>query len=180
MSVSSVIKENRPALRFLIVFVSVYLILNTLYGLYINYYSPMADPVTKSVVHQTVWILSIFDPAITYYPLSFAGFIPIYNGRENVINVFEGCNGVNVFIVYLSFLIAYKGPIRLFLTFLTIGTIGIHFLNLLRISLLYVAALYFPQYLYFLHKYLFTGIIYVMVFVLWYFWTKRLKDATGE
>ncbi len=177
MSASSVIKENKPALRFLIVFVSIYLVLNTFYGLYINYYSPTADPVTKSVANQTVWILSFFDPTITDYPSIFVEYIPISNDRENVISVFEGCNGINVIIVYLSFLVAYKGPVRLFFAFLTLGSIGIHLLNLLRLTLLYAAAFYFPEYLYFFHKYLFTGIIYAMVFVLWFFWTKKIKDG---
>jgi hypothetical protein len=48
-------------------------------------------------------------------------------------------------------------------------------INLLRILLLYEVALHFPENLYFFHKFFFTGIIYLLVFILWYFWVNEVK-----
>lgn len=168
------IKENRKALRFLLVFVVTYLSLNTAYGLYINSYYPTSDPFTQWVSGQVVWLLRFFDPDIRDFISSDGEYIAIANGRENLIFVYEGCNGLNVFIVYLSFLLAFTGSLRQTIQFIFAGLIGIHVLNLGRITALYGVAFYFPDQLYFFHKYLFTGIIYVIVFVLWYLWVKRV------
>lgn len=168
-------KENKKAILFLLVFVGLYLLLNTLYGFFIQLYQPTSDPVTQSVAHQVVWFLSFFDYSATLYPSPYVDYIAIANDRENMIYVFEGCNGINVMIVYFCFLVAFRGPCNALLIFALTGIVSIHILNLARIGLLYGVAFYFPDQLYFFHKYLFTGIIYVIVFVLWYFWVRRVK-----
>lgn len=173
------IRQNKKAILFLSLFIGVYLVLNTLYGLYIQFYMPASDALTRAVTGQVVWLLSIFDYSITYYPSSITEYIPIANDRQNMIYVFEGCNGINVIIVYFSFLVAFRGPWKELAKFTLIGVAAIHVVNLLRIGLLYGVAFYFPEQLYFFHKYFFTGIIYVMVFVLWYVWVKRVKRLDG-
>jgi len=171
------IKENKRAILFLVVFVGLYLLLNTAYGFFIQQYYPTADPFTRALTYQIVWLLSLFDSSVTYYPSSYIEYITIANDRQNMIYVYEGCNSINVMIVYVCFLIAFKGPRRLLLRFVIVGIVGIYSLNLLRIGLLYAVAFYFPEQLYFFHKYLFTGIIYVMVFVLWFYWVRAIKNA---
>lgn len=169
------IQENRKAIWFLVVFAGLYLLLNSAYGLFIQHYYPTSDPFTRWVASQVVWLLSFFDPSVLAYPSIYNEHIAIANDRENMIYVFEGCNGINVMIVYVSFLVAFRGPLSPFLKFSGIGIVGIHLLNLFRVTLLYAVRFYFPDQLYFFHKYLFTGIIYVIVFVLWYYWVQRVK-----
>ena len=169
------IKENKKAIFFLLTFIGVYLVLNTLYGFYVRYYMPASDLLTRAVTGQVVWLLGFFDPSVTYYPSSMTEYIPVGNDRQNMIYVFEGCNGVNVIIVYFSFLVAFTGPWRALAKFTGIGIVAIHFINLLRIGLLYGVASHFPEQLYFFHKYFFTGIIYIMVFILWYLWVRHIN-----
>ncbi len=180
MSLINLIKENAKAFRFLLLFIGVYLILNTLYGFYIQYHYPGSDLFTRSIASQTVWFLNFFDQSIAYYPSSQVADIPIGNDRENVIYIFEGCNGLNVMIVYFSFLIAFTGPWKELVKFTLLGMVAIHIVNLMRIGLLYGVAFYFPEQLYFFHKYFFTGIIYVMVFVLWYYWIRRVRSNDSK
>lgn len=170
------IKENKKAIWFLLVFSGLYLILNTVYGFFIQHYYPSSDPFTRIVSSQVAWILSFFDPSVVNYPSAYSEYIAIANDRQNMIYVFEGCNGINVMIVYLSFLVAFKGPQKLLLQFTGMGIIGIYLLNLGRVILLYAVAFYFPEQLYFFHKYLFTGIIYTIVFLLWYFWVRKVRN----
>lgn len=169
------IQENKKAIQFLLVFVLVYLALNFIYGFYIQHYYPSSDPFTNWVATQVVFILRWFDGSIQSFISSYNGDIAIANDRENMIYIFEGCNGLNVMIVYVSFLIAFTGPLNSFLKFTLAGFIGIYILNLIRLVLLYGVTFYFPDQLYFFHKYLFTGIIYVAVFVFWYFWVRIAK-----
>lgn len=63
-----------------------------------------------------------------------------------------------------------------------LGILIIHLINLGRIYLLFLVALYRPNYLYFTHKYFFTGIIYIAIFALWYIWiiiTKSQHHASA-
>ncbi|MBS1680083.1 MAG: exosortase family protein XrtF [Bacteroidetes bacterium] len=169
------IKQNKKAITFLLVFVALYIGLNTIYGFYTQTFLPTSDPITRSVSSQVVWFLSFFDSSIASFPSGFSEYVAVGNDRETLIYVFEGCNGVNVVIVYFSFIVAFSGPVKLFAKYAGIGLISIHVLNIARIGLLYGVAFYFPEQLYFFHKYLFTGIIYVVVFVLWYFWVRSVK-----
>ncbi len=171
----NLLKENKNAILFLLVFVGLYVILNTLYGLYIRHALPGSDVFTRVVTGQVVWFLSLFDPSVVYYPSALSEYIPVANDHGITINVFEGCNGLNVMIVYVSFLLAFSGPRRELIKFVLVGVVAIHAINLLRVGLLYGVALYFPQQLYFFHKYFFTGMIYLMVFVLWFHWVKRVR-----
>lgn len=170
------IKENKKAIWFLLAFVGAYLVLNTIYGFYIQVYYPSSDPVTYSVTTQVVWFLKLFDSSVTLYPSAYSEYIAIANDRQNMIEVYEGCNGLNVAFVYISFLFAFKGKRQLLVKYILGGLMGIHLLNLTRIGLLYAVAFYFPDQLYFFHKYFFTGIIYVIVFALWYFWVRSVKN----
>ncbi|MBS1490501.1 MAG: exosortase family protein XrtF [Bacteroidetes bacterium] len=174
------ITENKKSLFFLVTFVGSYLVLNTLYGFYIQHYYPGSDPFTRAVSAQVVWVLSLFDSSVAAFPSQFSEYIPIANDRENMIYVFEGCNSLNVMIVYISFLLAFKGTSRLFILFAGMGTAVIYVLNVARIVLLYAVAFYFPERLYFFHKYLFTVFIYIAVFVLWFFWVKQVRKKSGE
>jgi exosortase family protein XrtF len=171
------IKKNTRAIQFLLVFIGLYFGLNTAYGFFIQYYYPGSDPFTRLIASQVVWLLSFFDPSIAAYPSQFSESIAVANDRENMIYVFEGCNGLNVLIVYLSFLLAFAGPRKLLIRFIVVGMIGIHLLNIGRVCLLYGVVFYFPDQVYFFHKYLFTGILYIFVFLLWYLWVRKVRNA---
>ena len=95
-----------------------------------------------------------------------------------VLRVFEGCNGLNVMIVFASFIIAFGGRIKSILTFLLVGFFLLHIFNLLRIVLLYYTALYRPLFFYYFHKYFFTAVLYLAVFGLWIMWT-RMKSKNS-
>jgi len=173
-------KAYRPALFFILRFVGLYLITNTLYGLYVNNALPGADMVTKVVASQTAWILSQVHEPVQASATPTSAYVSLTNASGQGVSVYEGCNGVNVFLVYLSFLVAYAGPRRLWLRFAAIGLVLIHLINLSRVSLLFEVAIYFPDQLYLFHKYLFTAIIYTLVFVLWYWWVNAVKKIQHD
>jgi exosortase/archaeosortase family protein len=76
-------------------------------------------------------------------------------------------------IIFVAFLVAF-GPMRkALLWFIPVGLLIIHGINLARIALLFWVSLYMPDFMYFTHKYLFTAILYVVVFLLWIGWVKR-------
>lgn len=165
----------KDVISFLIKFVGLYLILNVVYGIFIEYYRPEVDPFTWLVSVNVATLLAFFDDTISLKIYSGSPYIGFLKGTKIVIRAFEGCNGINVMIVFVAFLFAFKGPLKKTMLFLLIGLGIIHIMNLLRVSLLYEVALHIPAQLYFYHKYLFTGVLYLTVFVLWYFWVKQIR-----
>ena len=92
---------------------------------------------------------------------------------QTVVNVYEGCNAINVSILFVAFLFAYKGTMKRTLLFSFIGLLLIYWFNLFRVSGLFLVAKFFPDQLYLMHKFVFTGVIYAFVFLLWFIWVKR-------
>jgi exosortase family protein XrtF len=93
----------------------------------------------------------------------------------------EGCNVISVVILYAAFIFAfYKGAKTIF--YVLGGIFLLHILNVLRIVLLNIIFLKYPQYEKIGHDYIFPAIIYGGVVVLWLVWIqffalKREKDA---
>ncbi|WP_051052861.1 exosortase family protein XrtF [Fulvivirga imtechensis] len=171
----SLIREFKPTILFLVKFLGFYLILNLLYGFFIDAYSPLPDPVTRWVSVQSTSILNLFQYRIEYADHQYQPSINlILDGQDVILSIFEGCNGLNVIIIFVSFLLSFGKLSPRLIWFIPLGLIIIHIFNVLRILLLFLISVHWPDAMYFAHKYLFTAILYVVIFVLWYFWLNKL------
>ena len=140
------LKEFKPTILFLVKFIGIYLVANLLYGIYVTAYSPGPDPITSLASRQTAVALGICGwPSTTFDNDKKPTTLLIHEGR-NVLAVYEGCNGVNIMIIFVAFLFAF-GPIgKPLWIFALIGIVLIHLMNLLRISVLFWVVLYLPDY----------------------------------
>lgn len=174
------IKEFKPALLFLVKFLSIYFVGNIIYGLYIESFGIIADPMTAWVSEQSVFFLKAVGMNTETLVDDFAPKVRLLLDEHIVLNIYEGCNGLNVMIIFVAFLVAYAGNLQKLLWFVPFGLLMIHLMNLSRIVLLFFVAEYYENYLYFTHKYFFTGIIYVGVLILWYWWIANLSKMKDE
>lgn len=87
-----------------------------------------------------------------------------------VSRIVEGCNAVSVVILFVAFVVAFSGKWLSTVAYLVIGSILIHLMNVLRIVLLSIALLYYPEQEPLLHGVIFPLIIYGFVFGLWVIW----------
>jgi len=164
-------KEFKPALFFLMKFMGVYLVGNILYGVYIESYGDRPDMVTEAATNQTCAVLSALGEEVRPKPLEDAPKVAILDSSDTpVINIFEGCNGINVMIVFVAFVVAFSGSLWTTVAFIVAGIGLIHVANVLRLMLLYYVLQHFESAFYFFHKYMFTAILYAFVFLLWYVW----------
>ncbi|MEQ8424780.1 MAG: exosortase family protein XrtF [Cyclobacteriaceae bacterium] len=176
----SLIKEFKPTLLFLGRFILLYFVCNFLYGLYVSSFRPLPDPVTSTVTRQTSWVLETLGwenttQDCTTSPSTFIRF----EGR-NILSVYEGCNGLNVMIIFAAFVLAF-GPIsKPMIWFVPLGIALLHLSNLGRIFLLFFVSLEFPNYLYITHKYVFTGVLFLVVFLLWVGWVRYYAIAARK
>lgn len=168
-------REFKPTILFLVKFLGLYLLLNLLYGAYVTHWSPAPDPVTSWVSEQTASILRVMGYDARSFDRVEKSTTVILAGSKPILSVYEGCNGVNSAIVFLSFLLAF-GPLnKAMMWFAPVGVLLIHLTNLIRIVLLFFVTIYLPDYMYFTHKYLFTAFIYLAVFAMWVWWVARLS-----
>ncbi|MDZ4715783.1 MAG: exosortase family protein XrtF [Cytophagales bacterium] len=172
-------KEFRPAMKFLVIFVATYLLGNVLYGLFVEYYKPEPDPMTVWVTSQAAHLLNASEAPVNSITDANEPVVWLRSGDRIVLGVFEGCNGLNVIIVFVSFLAAFGGRTKNIIVYAIFGCAILHGANLLRVILLYQAALNQPVFFYYFHKYFFTAVLYLVVFALWYQWT-RMKSSTRE
>ena len=171
------VKEFLPTILFLVKFVGIYLVGNFLYGLYVTAYDPTPDPATRWVTGQTAVVLTVCGwPSDTNDRIN----KPITNlsyKEKNVLAVYEGCNGINVMIIFVAFLFAFGPVSKSLFWFIPLGLLVIHVMNLARITLLFWVSIYMTEYMYFMHKYFFTAVLYVVVFVLWVWWVRKFTSA---
>ena len=170
------IKEFIPTILFLAKFVGIYLVGNILYGLYATAYEPSPDPATHWVTDQTAIVLTACGWPTEAESRTNKATTELKHDGKRVLAVYEGCNGLNVMIIFVAFLIAF-GPIsKPLLWFIPLGLLIIHLMNLARITLLFWVSLYWERYMYFTHKYFFTAILYVVVFILWVWWVRKFAS----
>jgi exosortase family protein XrtF len=173
-------KEFKPAIRFVLFFVGLYFAGNIVYGLYISSRHDRPDEITMEVARETSEVLNSIGFEVTPQVNPSGPTVYLKSKGRIVLNVYEGCNGVNVFIVFVSFLVAFGGRVKNYLWFIPSGIAVLHACNLLRIGLLYWVAIGHQRYFYYVHKYLFTGLIYLVVFGLWLIWVSKLNDKRIE
>lgn len=173
-------KEFKPTIFFLGRFLGMYLIGNLLYGLFVTSFSPKPDPVTRWVSEQTRFVLTSCGWPVDVRDHHGKATSLIVFENHSVLAVYEGCNGLNTIIIFISFLVAF-GPLNgKLLWFIPLGLVIVHAANLLRITLLFFVAQFRPDFMYFIHKYVFTAFLYVVIFMLWIWWVKKFAIQKNE
>jgi exosortase family protein XrtF len=167
------IREFKPTILFLVKFAGFYLVCNLLYGVVITAYYPKPDPATRVVTSQTSSVLSACGWDVGTIDNERKPTTSIVYGGKRILAVYEGCNGINTMIIFLAFMVALGPYTRAMAWFIPLGLVAIHLTNLARIGLLFYVSQYQPEFMYFTHKYLFTAILYFVVFLLWVWWVRR-------
>jgi len=99
----------------------------------------------------------------------------IYRNGVNTLRVTDACNGLELMVLYLGFLICFPAPLARKLWFAGIGVLSIFVLNVIRCTALMWISLHYPTYLDFSHHFVFTFIVYAFIFFGWFIFTKNLK-----
>ena len=133
------------------------------------------DGFTQVVSNQTEKLLLFFGCDVKTMKHPTEPSVKLNYNQKWVARVIEGCNGLSVIILFVSFIIAFSGKIKTTLVYILFGIIVIHILNVARIALLVVLMYHFPEYKEFLHGVLFPLLIYGTVFLLWVIWVNNFS-----
>ncbi|MDX5324835.1 MAG: exosortase family protein XrtF [Bacteroidota bacterium] len=173
------LQDFKPTLVFLLKFAIIFGVGSWAYGAFIGHYNsmepPQPDPVTAEVAYETADVMTFMGYEILTYRSKENPYVQIYHKGKmgGSISVYEGCNGINIMILFVAFVVAFGGSGKDGLWFIPVGLVSIHIFNIIRLVSLSVVGLYSESAFHFLHKYAFTAVIYAFVLILWYLWVKR-------
>lgn len=167
------LKDFKPTLIILIRFILIYLILLGIYQSYLNYFSTTGlDPYSRWVASQSAKIQDFFGYTTTLvdYPQHESVCFNIRN--QCISRMVEGCNSISVMILFISFIFAFYKGFNKTITFILIGIIFLHTINVLRIAGLNLILVDYKSFGKIGHDYVFPAIIYGSVVLLWLIWIK--------
>ena len=151
--------------------------LTILYKLYLNQFEdPLVynvDGLTQMVANQTQKLLELFGFNCQLQLHETESSVKLMLNGQYLTRIVEGCNAVSVMILFASFVVAFSGKLKHTLLFIISGVLIIHVLNVIRIALLNIALLYYPESQEILHSVIFPLFIYGVVFGLWVIWVNK-------
>lgn len=166
----------KPFLLFLAYFFGTYILLTFCYRFFLNgFENGKVDTVTRWVAQNTEAVLSWFYQSVRVVEGRKEPFFVIYLQNQGLARVVEGCNGISVIILFISFIVAFSGSLKNTLLFIFGGSLIIYVLNIFRIVVLTVLMYYFPKLQHVLHGVFFPLIIYGVVFILWVIWVNKFS-----
>ena len=96
----------------------------------------------------------------------------LFHGQK-IIGIADPCNALEVYILYLAFLVCFPARNMRRIFYCLIGVPTIYIVNVLRCVLMTFINLKYPSWSEISHHYIFTTIVYLIVFALWVSFTKQ-------
>jgi exosortase family protein XrtF len=166
----------KPFLTFLASFFGSYILLTVLYQFFLNSFGDnKIDDITQFVAQNTETLFSYFSSTLKMEYFANDVFVNVYYQNKGIVRIVEGCNGMSVIILFVSFIVAFAGNLKNTLLYIFGGSLLIYILNVIRIVVLIVLLHHFPKQNHLLHGVLFPAIIYGSVFFLWIIWVNKFS-----
>lgn len=124
---------------------------------------------TNQVIKGTVTLLDVFG-----YEQGYEGNT-VYIDNQPVVLVADECNGLELFALYIGFILAFPGRILYKLIFIPSGIVVIYCINILREFALSLNYKFFQETFEVNHKYTYVFIVYLVVFIIWRYWLKNFS-----
>ena len=161
-------------LWFLVRFLLYYLVLSSLYTLYLHAFPTQVDPITRFIGYRAYTLSEWLVPGLEVTdPASRANFLVYYFDGAAVMSIIEGCNGLSVVWIFFAYILSFRQPLRRYLVFIPISILIIQTMNLLRIALLTYLLVYYPDTSELSHDVIFPGMLYGSIALLWILWNKK-------
>jgi exosortase/archaeosortase family protein len=152
----------------------IFVIWNLVYILFLRSVGFPDDLLTHAVTKYTVKLLNCFIDSS--YSFRFQDhYSIIFKSSKPIVAVHHACNALELYVLYIGFLICVPTTLKRMLLFTVLGFFIISLSNVARIAGLSVLHSVSATWQTFNHKYLFKGIVYFIIFLLWRSYAKGLK-----
>lgn len=99
----------------------------------------------------------------------------VFLGPNRLIGIADGCNGLNLFVLFIGFVVVYPSKIYVKVIYTILGIVTIMLLNIARCSGLGLIHNSYPSFTDFAHHYVFKIVTYFAIFLMWY-WFVKITD----
>lgn len=178
--------------RFILRAVAILVVWKLLYLIFLLPTRTLDKPLSYSVATGTVWLLNTCTHSHDYIDKSEIGNIPTDNGMapapleniyfhgRNIVSIEDGCNGLELMVLYIGFIACMPAIMKRKLIFSIGGTLLIYVINVIRCAVVAYIILYYPRYADFAHHYVFTFLVYGLIIALWLIFSKKLNLAHAQ
>lgn len=182
----------KPIRRFLSSCVLLFFLWKSVYWLFLHPARIIDAPLTNMVGRQTVAMLNWVHGGkeFTSYPYLATKFFEGVLVENNVVrinfhnqksmHIADSCNGLELFVLYVGFLLSMPASIFRKLAFIIIGIPIIHLANVFRCFGLVELQIYLARYFEFAHHYLFKIVVYSIIFLLWIWFSRKIEFKSTE
>ena len=99
----------------------------------------------------------------------------IYHNDTKVLHIANVCNGLELIVLYIGFIICMPSSIMRKIKYIVIGVLLLDFTNIIRcVGLIYLRE-YFEAYFQFAHHYLFKMMVYLATFLMWITYCRKIQ-----
>jgi len=102
----------------------------------------------------------------------------VIHGLRFVVNIRNGCNGVETMLIFLAAVLAFPASWRSRLIGLALGILAIQVVNLVRVVALFLTGVYLPRVFDSSHTVIWQTIVILFGVLLWIFWANRFAVPT--
>lgn len=178
----------RPVLSFLVKAIVLFVTWKILYLGFLLPKRILDEPLTRGIGFSTVTVLNLLPGEKLYSGhliadtanidgVVFRGsVVGIYRGTERTLTVADPCNGLELMVLYVGFLVCFPAPWKRRLIFGVLGCLLICILNIIRCAALVGIFVHYRAYLDFSHHFVFQIIVYLIIFLMWYWFSKTRRS----
>lgn len=139
------------------------------------FYESLNRFMTSHVGQSTAYMLN------RYYGIN--GIISVFNGHNSqiyhegikVMMISNSCNALKLMMLYVGFIICIPSTLIRKMYYILIGVVCIDVLNIFRDCLLAGLKEYYNVYFDFAHHYIFTILMYSIIILMWFLFTRKTK-----
>jgi exosortase family protein XrtF len=176
--------------RFILRAAIVLVVWKLLYLLFLLPARTLDRPLSHAVAHGATAMLNRITGTRDYWALSERGNVitddgptnmpldDIYFRGKNIVSVEDGCNGLELFVLYTGFILCMPATWRRKLYFTLGGIVLIYIVNIIRCAGIAYMTIYYPKQAGFAHHYVFTFIVYGIIIGLWILFARNAQPST--
>ncbi len=137
---------------------------------------PLTNFLAKAVV-KVINYVAPPTPSLAYTENAVDKCTYLTQNNKEIFAIFDYCNGVDLMFIYVGIIFLLPYTIKRKVAFSIGGLIAINIMNVIRITCLYLIYVYNRNAFDFSHHYLFTLVMYLLIFYGWLLYTKNQKHT---
>jgi len=172
--------KNKQIVRFFIRLFVLFTCWFVVYALILRPPRVLDRPLTNFITLSVVKIINFLPTAapVSWEEIPGGGRSEILKEGQKVFGIWDVCNGIDLMFIYAGILFLLPFPLKRKIIFSIVGIVVIIVANIIRVAALYYIFLYQRVAFDFSHHYLFTILMYVLIFYGWMLFIK--KDKLSE